>query len=103
MHKSITYFDPGVIDTTLHLVEQYQNKEVTVKTIPWLKNAYFVGAGLCLDVNTPWGLEVLTFSHSDESVGLFSGGMRRLLSLKSMRSLERIMANSGIHFKPRWT
>jgi hypothetical protein len=72
-------------------------------------NVYFVGATLCLDIRLKSDtkidapMDVITINHSDESFGLFSGGFRKLLSLKSLRRFERIAIHSGINIKPTYS
>jgi hypothetical protein len=67
-----------------------------------LKNIYFVGQGLCLDVKDPIGtLDVITLSWDRETFGYFSGGPRRLLSLKALRSLRQLMDLNGIQYESK--
>jgi len=67
-----------------------------------LKNIYFVGAGLVLDTQDEFGQEdVITLSHDSESFGSFSGGPRRLLSIKAIRNLEKLMQLCKIKHNPK--
>ena len=67
-----------------------------------LKNIYFVGAGLVLDTRDEFGQEdVITISHDAESFGSFSGGPRRLLSIKAVRSLEKLMQFCEVKHTPK--
>jgi hypothetical protein len=67
-----------------------------------LKNIYFVGQGLCLDVKDLIGtLDVITLSWDRETFGYFSGGPRRLLSLKALRSLRQLMDLNGIQYESK--
>lgn len=67
-----------------------------------LKNIYFVGAGLVLDTRDEFGQEdVITISHESESFGSFSGGPRRLLSIKAIRNLEKLMQLCWIKHTPK--
>lgn len=65
-----------------------------------LTNIYFVGQGLCLDVKDPIGdRDIITLSWDSECFGYFSGGLRRLLSIKALRSLKKLMDLNGINYK----
>jgi hypothetical protein len=72
-------------------------------------NCYFVGATLCLDIQfksdtrTDAPKEVITINHSEESFGLFSGGLRKLLSLKSLRRMERFAKELGVNIEPKYS
>lgn len=67
-----------------------------------LKNIYFVGQGLCLDVKDAIGTQdVITLSWDSECFGYFSGGPRRLLSLKTLRKLKELMDLNGIKYEPK--
>ena len=67
-----------------------------------LKNIYFVGAGLVLDTRDEFGQEdVITISHGEESFGSFSGGPRRLLSIKAIRNLEKLMQLCEVKHTPK--
>ena len=67
-----------------------------------LKNIYFVGAGLVLDTRDEFGQEdVITISHESECFGSFSGGPRRLLSIKAIRNLEKLMQLCKIKHTPK--
>lgn len=67
-----------------------------------LKRIYFVGAGLVLDTRDEFGQEdVITISHEDETFGSFSGGPRRLLSIKAIRNLEKLMQLCEINHTPK--
>jgi hypothetical protein len=67
-----------------------------------LKNMYFAGAGLVLDTQDEFGQEdVITISHDSESFGSFNGGPRRLLSIKAIRSLEKLMQLCKIKYSPK--
>src|SRR3990167_6447233 len=67
-----------------------------------LHNVYFAGATLCLDIkdHRDGTLDVITINHSTETFGYFSGGLRRLLSIKALKSLERVMAIANINHQP---
>ena len=69
-----------------------------------LNNVYFAGATLCLDIkdHRSGDLEVITVCHSDESFGYFSGRIRRLLSIKALKSLEKVIQVAGINHTPKW-
>jgi hypothetical protein len=59
--------------------------------VPWITNIYFVGATMCIDGFFNGKIDTLTVSYNKESVGFFSGGLRRLLSLDALRDLAAIM------------
>jgi hypothetical protein len=68
-----------------------------------LQRVYFCGATLCLDTKDEFGnLNVYTINHSDEDFGLFSGGLRRLLTIKALKNLEQLMVNCNINHTPKW-
>ena len=68
-----------------------------------LKNMYFVGAALFLDIQDKNGNEdIITICHSDESFGLFSGGLRRLMPIKAMKTLEILMKEQNINHGTKW-
>lgn len=67
-----------------------------------LRNIYFVGQGLCLDVKDAIGsTDVITLSWGNESFGYFSGGLRRLLSIKALKSLQKLMDLNEINYEPK--
>jgi hypothetical protein len=67
-----------------------------------LKNIYFVGQGLCLDVKDVIGTaDVITLSWDNETFGYFSGGLRRLLSIKALKDLQKLMDLNGINYEPK--
>lgn len=91
-----------------HSIEQTEKAFARCKFIKEgdsdLHNVYFAGATLCLDIHDhrDGSIDVITICHSDETFGYFSGGMRRLLSIKALRALERIMQAQNIHHTPKW-
>ena len=67
-----------------------------------LRNIYFVGQGLCLDVKDAIGtVDVITLSWDKETFGYFSGGLRRLLSIEALRNLQKLMDLNGINYEPK--
>ena len=82
-----------MLDNVLLLAEGIIKKD----KFPY-KNTYFIGQGLCVDLDG----DVVTFSHSSECVGYFSGGIRRLVSIKGMKTLEKIMSICNINFEPKF-
>ena len=68
-----------------------------------VKRIYFVGQGLCLDIkdDESGDPEVITISWESESFGFFSGGMRRLLSINSLRLLSELMNICEINYEPK--
>jgi hypothetical protein len=68
-----------------------------------LTNAYFAGATLCLDVKDAINdIDVITICHSDETYGYFSGGPRRLLSIKALKDLEELMIAVNVNHETKW-
>ena len=68
-----------------------------------LKRMYFVGATLCLDIEDEFGFsDVITICHSDETYGLFSGEVRRLLPIKALKTLELLMKEQNINHNTKW-
>lgn len=63
-----------------------------------VKRIYFVGRTLCMDYNG----DVITLVHSEETVGFFSGGIRRLLSIKNMQLFEALMDLCEIGHNQKW-
>lgn len=63
-----------------------------------IKNVYFVGKGLCLDIED----DVITFNHGTETYGFFSGkGDRTQLGTVEFGYLEQLMVKCNINFVPR--
>ena len=67
-----------------------------------IKKVYFVGRTLCLDIKRGDILDVITLVHSEETFGFFSGGPRRLMSIKALRLMEELMSNCKIKHEPKW-
>lgn len=57
------------------------------------KNSYFAGGTLCIDIEFKGENEVLTFNLNNESVGFFSGGPRKLISLNDLQRIKEIKEN----------
>lgn len=94
-------------DIELLLQQLFQSEEVSPymfleKYNVVIKDTYFTGATLCIDVIDGDDIDVITISHSSESIGVFTGGYRRLLTIKSLKYLEQIMLASHINFVPKW-
>ena len=67
-----------------------------------LTNIYFAGQGLCLDVKNAIGdRDVITLSWNSECFGYFSGGLRRLLPLSTLRKLQKLMDLNQINYEPK--
>jgi hypothetical protein len=64
-----------------------------------LINVYFAGATLCLDVyiNSKTDKDVITISYDKQTFGYFSGGYRRLLSIKALKTLDKLMKVAKIN------
>ena len=92
----ISYYNNDSITQSLRIVKEITEGKLDIKHAPWLKNMYFVGRTLFLDVNTPTGEDSKTFCLSDESVGFFSGGMRKLISLEAVQIMKDLMDMSGV-------
>lgn len=98
----ISYHPISDIDRILHIAKEIATGKMKKENAPWLKNMYFAGRTLCIDMWTNGKEDVMTFCHSDESVGFFSGGMRHLLSIPSCRILEELMILSDIKHNKKW-
>ncbi len=61
-------------------------------------NCYFMGRTLVIDYLIDNKLRCITLSWETETVGLFDGGTRRLLSLQSLRLLRLAMQDTDIRF-----
>lgn len=57
------------------------------------KNSYFAGGTLCIDIEFKGENEVLTLNLNNESVGFFSGGPRKLISLNDLKRIKEIKEN----------
>ena len=99
---TIYTYESSDIDQVLRIVLSLAKGETERKNVPWLTGLYFAGATLCVDTNLPDREDVYTFSHNQETVGFFSGGLRRLLSIPSCKLLEEIMVLSEINHTPKW-
>ena len=67
-----------------------------------LTNIYFAGQGLYLDVKDAIGtVDIIKLNWEEESFGYFSGGPRRLLSLKALRKLQVLIDLNGINYEPK--
>jgi len=64
-----------------------------------LINIYFMGATLCLDVyiNCKTDKDVITINYTTQTFGYFSGGYRRLLSIKALKTLDKLMKVANIN------
>jgi|688.fasta_scaffold1070511_2 hypothetical protein len=64
-----------------------------------LINVYFAGATLCLDVyiNCKTDKDVITISYNKQTFGYFSGGYRRLLSIKALKTLDKLIKVAKIN------
>ena len=70
----------------------------SVKPFMGVKQIYFAGRTLCMDINN----DVLTLVHAEESIGYFLGGLRRLLPIDCMRLMETLMNICEIHHTQKW-
>lgn len=96
--KSIFNIDiDGIINDNITLVLNVERPKFVNK----VKQMYFVGQTLCIDLKDG---DVLTVNHSTESVGFFSGeSLRRLLPIKTLKLLEILMDDYGVKFERKWT
>jgi hypothetical protein len=73
-----------------------------------ITNIYSVGATLCIDIRptnedlSEKFADVITITHNGETYGLLTGGMRRLLSIKALKSLEKILKDNNIKHTQKW-
>jgi len=63
-----------------------------------VKNTYFAGRTLFIDRENDYPI---TLCHTDETYGSFEGGIRKLMSLDSLRTLEEIMEGNDIKYKEK--
>jgi len=99
---TIFTYQSSDIDQVLRIVLSLAKGETEHSSVPWMTGLYFAGATLCVDTNLPDREDTYTFCHSDETTGFFSGGLRRLLSIKSCKLLEEIMILSEINHTKKW-
>lgn len=71
-----------------------------------ISNVYFAGASLMVDikgiVNGNSVSDIIVLRHSSESYNLFSGGLEMLLSIKALKTLEKIMLENRIKHQTKW-
>lgn len=85
-----------------------QSLNIARENLEYLTEAsgtYFAGRTLCIDFKDEHDdLTVITCSYSEESVGFFSGGSRKMLSMKSMRLLHALSNEWGINqdYNDKW-
>lgn len=83
-------------------IETVQGKRQHFPDYTDLRRAYFAGRTLCLDTRDKLGNEdVITLSFEEETFGLFSGGFRRLMSIKAVRQLEELNRLCNINHEPK--
>jgi hypothetical protein len=99
---TIMTYQNSDIDQVLRIILQLAKGEAEREHVPWMTGLYFAGATLCVDTNLPDREDTYTFNHTKESVGFFSGGVRRLLSIKACKMLEEIMVLSDINHTKKW-
>lgn len=67
-----------------------------------LTNIYFIGRSLCLDVKNPIGdIDTIKLNWDSECFGYINGGPRRLLSIKSLKSFQKLMDICEINYQPK--
>jgi hypothetical protein len=67
-----------------------------------VKRCYFVGATLFIDmIDENIEMDCMTFNYTNETVGWFSGGTRKLLSIESVRLLRLVMKESNINHEEK--
>ncbi len=98
-HKNI--FDPKIEDVIkanlFEIVFAYEKSRVVVPRYG-VKRIYFAGGTLCMDFED----DVLTINHYSETFGFFSGGLRRLLDIPSLRLLEFVLNAYEINHDQKW-
>ena len=99
---NIIYHGVEDVDNILQLVSDIAHGRLKRDDVEFITNMYFAGRTLCVDMYSQGVKDVMTFCHADESVGFFSGGYRRLLSIKSMRIFEQLMVDGGIKHDTKW-
>ena len=97
---NIFNYEINDIDKIIDIISKIEIKGVLLMKYN-ISNVYFIGSTLCVDIKDSIlnELDVIMISYHEESYGFFSGGFRRLLSLKSLRNLEKIMKINGIWFQ----
>ena len=97
-NNSIFQLDMDIVKGNLfNAVISLQNGKV-FNPVMGVKQVYFVGATLCMDVNE----KVLTLVHKEETIGYLSGGLRRLLPIDVMRLFEALMNICEIVHTQKW-
>jgi len=87
--------------TMYHLVNE--NPSIEWEFIDIDGAIYFVGRTLFIDIKINGDIiDCMTFNHSEESVGFFSGGLRKLMSIKQLRCMEYLMLKNNISHTPKW-
>lgn len=96
--KSIFEINMDVVTSNLYNAVISLSNGRKFSPVMGVKRIYFAGATLCMDYQG----DVLTLSHSHEDLGYFSGGIRRLLSIKNMQLFEALMDLCGVYHEQKW-
>jgi len=83
-------------------IEAFKDKRGVLPAGIPIKSVYFAGRTLFLDVEFNGKLDAITLVHSEETFGFFSGGPRRLMSIKALRLMEDLMVDCEIKHGPKW-
>ena len=104
MKKSISILNTPTneIDIILDIALQLCKDTINPKSVPWITNIYFAGATLFIDGYYNNEKDSMTICHSDETVGYFSGGLRKLISIKGCKLLEEILVLTKINHETKW-
>lgn len=69
-----------------------------------MRSIYFAGATLCIDVaDGSSDKNTMTMCWADETIGYFSGGSRRLVSIKALKLMRELMLLCDIQHEPKPT
>jgi len=98
----ISNFEQTKLAKYLNCLLLAEQPGVRVSNPEELLNAYFVGATLCLDIKVEGSIKVLTLNHSDETMGFFDGGFRKLISIANLKRLELLHKSVGVKYKEKW-
>lgn len=88
---NILEFDIKDIDIITIIAKQIIIYDRNPDEVPWIHDIYFAGATMHIVGFFNGKSDIMTFSYNKESVGFFSGGLRKLLSLHALRNLGDIM------------
>lgn len=102
-YRNILDLNSEDIEQTLNLAEEFIDEKIKLKDIPWCRNIYFMDDSLCIEQNIPNGIDTMIFNFRREKVVFYKCLYRqRLLSIKSCKTLERILVKNHIPHTSKW-